>query len=69
MSLSACSTVSKPHVIKPHIPAAFLEPCAVYDIAISTVGDLVESRERYRLAYEECAAKVDALRAHSGDLS
>lgn len=38
--------------------------CTVEEIAIETVGDVVISRARYKEAYERCAAKVDAIRAH-----
>lgn len=41
-----------------------MERCAVNDVAtLATTGDIVESRGRYKTAYERCAAKIDQIRA------
>lgn len=41
--------------------------CVVTDIALDTVGDLVASRELYKVGFETCAAKVDAIRKHDAE--
>lgn len=39
--------------------------CTVTDVpTLATTGDIVESRGRYKAAYERCAEKVEAIRAH-----
>lgn len=49
------------------LPAAILAPCIVQDVQLVTTGDIVVSRNRYKEAYEKCAAKVDAIRKHDAD--
>lgn len=51
------------------VPAAFLAPCIVHDVQLTTTGDLVTSRNRYKEAFEKCAAKVDAIRKHDAEAS
>lgn len=67
---AACSTsVKAPPQVYVGIPAALMARCVVQDITMDTVGDVVTSRARYKEAFERCAAKVDAIRAHDAQAS
>lgn len=46
------------------IPAGLMERCIVRDVALETVGDVVVSRNLYKAGFEQCAAKLDAIREH-----
>jgi hypothetical protein len=36
-------------------------------VPLETVDGLVVSRERYKAGFEQCAAKVDAIREHDAE--
>ncbi|WP_449252782.1 Rz1-like lysis system protein LysC [Croceibacterium xixiisoli] len=46
------------------IPAGLMAPCVVQDVPLATTADMVISRGRWKAGFEECAAKIDAIRAH-----
>ncbi|MGH6746604.1 hypothetical protein [Novosphingobium sp.] len=49
------------------IPAGLMERCTVQDVPQETVASIIESRGIYIKAYNKCAAKVEAIRAHDAD--
>lgn len=59
--------IEKPTVLRP--PDVLLESCeAPPQQKLRTVGNLVESHQAYRMAFCNCAAKIEALRAiHYGE--
>ncbi len=73
VTLSACSTASKPApapvapLIYTGVPAALLARCVVQDVEIKTTGDIVVSRNRWKAGFEKCAAQVDAIRKHDAE--
>lgn len=49
------------------IPAGLMERCTVQDVPQETVASIIESRGIYIKAFNRCAAKVDAIRAHDAE--
>lgn len=72
MTCAACSNskseiASAPPPVYRGIPAGLMERCTVQDVPQETVASIIESRGIYIKAFNKCAAKVDAIRAHDAE--
>lgn len=72
MTCAACSNssdkiASAPPPVYQGIPAGLIERCTVQDVPQETVASIIESRGIYIKAFNLCAAKIDAIRAHDAE--
>ncbi|MFT4056450.1 MAG: Rz1-like lysis system protein LysC [Novosphingobium sp.] len=71
LTCAACSSsrseIASAPLVYQGIPAGLMEPCTVQDVRQETVASIIESRGIYIKAFNRCAAKVDAIRAHDAE--
>lgn len=70
--ISSCSltskqtVVSKPTVIREHVPASYLRPCVGPSKPIVTTGDIVDALTGTRGALAACNAQIAKIRKWNG---
>lgn len=71
MGLSGCSNkpavISAPPLVYQGVPAGLLARCTVAAVEEVVTGDIVTNRNRYKAAFDKCAAQVDAIRKWDAD--